>query len=402
MENKKNLQINTALCDVRKVTPETLASFGHITINCASLIASARASALLSGYGAQINTANVFNLPDDARLSTINGSLTLRPGTEPPEAGAFLLINGKLDLVPGCEALLKSYAAILVNGSVTAPESMSGLLTTCGINGSTVFYPDGCIRLGRCVTLERTFALRAKPGALYHVSRYIVALSEDIDFDKLAEKDVRFTAKTLFVTESLVEKAMPLFDENAEIVILPDGCAFVDDDLTLDETVPALYGSRIYVNGDAELLRDGAWLDGLSYLRVGGCLQIARGLEKRVRALGAVCGDREIVGGTQLSGRDTVLLTRAMLERAENGLEISRCDLVTVADDVDAALLRRQLVRIRDCDCVVCTDEQREAIEPVAENVGAFRPDAESDAQADETDEDDADTVRINTATYVF
>lgn len=396
MENKKKLSVGCAICDVRSATEETLAAYDEVSIGCATLITSPEAQALLSRYQVNVGAANVINIEGDIRLTTVNGSMQMFPG-QVPEEKTFLILNGSLDIAPGSEEVLKSYAAIMINGSVSAPESMAALLSGMTVNGSLRTYPDGCIRLKPTTVLDRTFVLRAKQDALYYAASQIVALAGDIDFQRLAEKDVRFITKKLLIAESLVEAALPLFDENADIQILPDGCVYLDGDATLNEALLRRRGGKLYVDGDVNILEDGPWLEQLSYLRVNGDVLVVTGLEHRLDAIGAEYEDLYLVGGTLLMDKAHIELTRAILESAEKGLSLVSCAAVDVQEDVPADLLKEKLVSVIACTSVTCTEEQRAVIEPVAKDVARIGPAAEV-----EENEDDGNTVRVGAAFYTL
>ena len=153
MENKKNLQVDAAICDVRSVSEETLAAYGQVSIDCATLISNPEAKALLAKHHVEVSTATTLNLDGTVQVSTVNGVMHLTPGQAACMEKMFLLVNGCLDITPGCEELLKSYAGIMVNGTVDAPESMTGLLTGLTVNGRIRTYPDGCIRLKNTTVL---------------------------------------------------------------------------------------------------------------------------------------------------------------------------------------------------------------------------------------------------------
>ncbi|MBD5488668.1 MAG: hypothetical protein HDR13_07715, partial [Lachnospiraceae bacterium] len=80
MENKKNLKINCAVCDVRNVTEELLNTYGEVAINTACIITSPVAQALLGKYKAKLNCAATATIDGNVGVSTINGPMTIAPG----------------------------------------------------------------------------------------------------------------------------------------------------------------------------------------------------------------------------------------------------------------------------------------------------------------------------------
>lgn len=397
MENKKNLKVCAAICDVRSVTEETLAAYGQVEISCATVISSPEARALLARHQVKVSTASTLDLEESVKLSTTNGAMRITPNQTPSQEKTLLMVNGQLDIAPGCEEALKNYAAIMVNGAVDVPESMVGLLAGATVNGEIRTYPDGCIRLKSTTVLDRTFPLRAKQDALYYADSRIIALAGDIDFGKLAEKNVRFSTPKLIVAESLVEAALSLFDEKADIQILPDGCAYLDDDTELDEALVRRHGGKLYVGGDLILLEDGPWLDRVSCLRVDGDVLAAKELEDRLNAIDMAYENLYLVGGTLLMDKPNVQLTRGMLERAERGVSAVSCARVEVAEDVPVQLLQEKLVSVIACANVTCTEEQCAVIEPLARDVARIGPE-----DGEEEQEEDPNTVRISAAFYTL
>lgn len=397
MENKKKLNVGCAICDVRFATEETLSAYEQVSISCATLISSPEARALLSRCHAEISTAHTLDVEGNIKMSTVNGKMHLTPSQTASEEKTILVVNGELDVDPGSEEVLKSYAAVMVNGVVVVPESMMGLLAGMTINGALQTYPDGCIRLESTTILDRTFALRAKQDALYYAASRMIALNRDIDFQKLEEKNVRFATKKLIIAESLVEAALPLFDEKADIQILPDGCAYLNDDVTLDGALVRRYGGKLYIGGDLTLLEDDPWLDQVTYLRADGDALLTKDLQDKLHAMGAEYKDLYVVGGVLLTGKSSVHLTRAMLERAERGLSVVSCAAVTVDEDVSAQLLQEKLVSIVACANVTCTEGQKAVIELVAEDVAKIGLEQERKEQ-----EDDPNTVNVSAAFYTL
>jgi len=398
MEKKKKLLVKAAVCDTRQVSESTLAAYEKVTIWCGLLLANRESRDLLGRCGVEIKAAQAMDMEDDVRVTSINGKFDIRPGQPVPAEKSYLIVNGRLDIAPGSEAQVKGYAGMTVNGKIFCPESMAPLLSNVNLNGKLETYPDGAVLLKGTAVLDRTFRLRAREGALYHAARRVVALAPDIGFEALAEKNVRFSTQELFVAESLAEAAVPLFGDQTDIQILPDGCALVNDSAVLDEALLRRFGGKLYVRGDLVLPGGCApLLKQISYLRVEGTLLAARGLEDAVHSLDAVYESLCIVGGTLLIDRVDVTVSRAALEQAEDGLSVRDCVNVRFDPDVPADLIRERLVSLTDCVTVTCTPEQRAAIEAVARDVTNLG------AGTDRADPADAeDTARIQAALYAL
>lgn len=403
MENKKTLKINCAVCDVRNAAEDLFDTYEKIQINAASIITSQASQALLRRFAAKINCANTITLDGNVRFSTINGPMSITAGQTVPEEKLFLVANGPVDIDAGCEEVLKSYAGMSINGPVTCPESIAGLLGGFQINGPIRAYPDGAIRLKNRTVLDRVFHLRAKQDALYYAASKIAALAPDIDFGKLAEKNVRFVTRRLLVAESLAEAAVPLFDEKTDIVILPDGCAYVDDDAELNGALLKRYGGKLYVDGRLSVTPDSASvLDQVSYLQVNGSLRVCRSLKDRVLEMDLTYDKLRVVGGLLICDRPALELTTALLSDAKDGVSIVDCANVTIAADVTPELLKEQLVSITDSIVFCASKEQMSVIQALAVDsaVSVLLPDgAEEEEEAGSEDEN---VVKINAAFYTL
>lgn len=404
METKKNLKINCAVCDVRNITEELLSAYEEVKINAASMITSPAAQALLGRYAVKLNCASTITLEENVRFSTVNGPLSITAGQAVPEEKLLLVVNGPVDIEAGCEEVLKSYSGMIVNGPITCPESIAGLLGAFTTNGPIRAYPDGAICLKSRTVLDRFFHLRAKKDALYYAGSKIVALAPDIDFGKLAEKNVRFVTKRLLVTESLAEAAVPLFDEKTDIVILPDGCAYVDDDAELNGSLIKRYGGKLYIDGDLSITPDSVTvLDQVSFLWVNGDLLVCRSLKDRALEMDLSYDQLRVVGGLLIRDRSHVELTAALLSGAEDGVSVQDCASVTFDGDVTPELLKEELVSFSDCATVICASkEQKAVVESIAENIASLLLLGEKSAEEDEEDGEDENTVRINSAFYTF
>ena len=404
MENKKKLEINTVICDIRSLTEETLSMYEKLEINAACLVTTPAAQAMLGRFPVKIDAANTLTLTleENPRFTQFNGRMKIVPGTAVPEEKTYLMVNGSLDIEAGSEETLKGYAAIFANGSVTCPKSIAGLLGgILTVNGSLRTYPDGCIRLKDTAILDRFFHLRVKQNALYYAHKRVVALDPGISFHKLAEKDIRFSTQKLLVSEDLAEAAVSLFDEQTDIVVLPEGCAYVDGDAELDETLIKRYGNRLYGAGDLTAGAKAAGvLDQVSFLRVDGDLLVARELKERVLEMDVEYGGLYIVGGTIVSGWANQTLSAYMLENAEGGLSAVACAHIAIDADVAPEVLREKLVSIIGCAEVTCASkEQMDVIKLLACDASSITL---AQQESKDGDEKDTDVVEINTTHYAF
>ena len=87
-----------------------------------------------------------------------------------------------------------------------------------------------------------------------------------------------------------------------------------------------------------------------------------------------------LCGGNKLSARlrrKMQGMDRAMLESAADGVTLIDCVDVHFRPDVDPELIRRRLVGVVDCVNVLCSAEQRSAVELVSENVVTIGEDKE-------------------------
>jgi len=404
MENKKMLKVSCAVCDVRNITEDLLSTYAQVAINSAAVITNREAQALLGRHGVKLSAASTLNLEGDVRFSSVNGCGRIFPGQTMPEEKVFLIVNAALDIEPGSEEILKNYAGIMVNGALTCPESMTGLLSSITVNGATKTYPDGCIRLKKTTVLDRFFHLRTKEDVLYYAAKQIVALDPGIGFAKMAEKRARFSTAKLLVSEALVEAAVPLFDETADIVVLPDGCAYVDDDAVLDEDLVKRYGGKLYIDGSLSITPDSASaLDQVSFLRVNGDLLVCRSMKDRVMEMDMAYDRLRVTGGLLISGRVHAEITAGLLADAEEGVSLMDCANVAFAGDVTPELLKEKLVSLSGCAMVICADkEQKSVIEALAEDVASFVLAGEKEEENEDDDAGDENTVKINSTTYAF
>ncbi len=396
----KQLKINCALCDARNVSEETLAAYEKITVNAASVLVSPRSQALLAKYRVALNTAGVTVVPEDVEAQIVNGEGTIRRDGPIPKEKRFLLVNGSLEIEVGTEEILEQYVGGTVNGSIRCPESMAGYLGRFQINGSTTCYPDGAIVLKRSAVIDRPFVLRAK-NALYWSAKRMIFVDPKLDPAVLAAKGARFQTEEALVAEGLLEALLPLIDERAELVPVPDGTKVALDDLALDEVTEKRYGTKLYILGDVVVKPEGkAFLRNAGYLHIRGDVQVPPELRDLLLEKAEIDGDVKLLRPKKDRGRviedmTKVRLTQWLLENSPNGLRIEDCAEVVIDPDVDKKLILERL-RIEDCAAVRCAPEQEDAVAAVCEDVPQIGQ------QSQQSEPEGPDTDCINAASYIM
>ena len=367
----KKFMINCAICDARKVTEETLAAYESVTINAATVVVSPEGKELLNRYGVTMNCANVFEIPSDVELCSINGSHRIERG-DAISGKKYLFVNGSLTIGSDTQKVMEQYVGITVNGSLTCPESVSGAMNKIQVNGSTVCYPDEAIILKRTAVIDKLFALRAKES-LYWSSRRMIMVDPLLEPEKLEAKGCTFSAKEMILAESKVEDMIGLIDEKVDIIIVPDGTAVITDDVELDDMTIKKHGTRLYILGDLEVNEESAYaLEKLEYLNVRGDAKVTAELKPLLmEKLTEISGDVEVpkpFKGRVISEKMSVRVTKWLLEREPEGLRLEECVNVKIDEDVPKELILERL-SISEAVSVKCSSEQEDAVTAICEEV---------------------------------
>ena len=352
---KKNKMINAATCDARAVTEESLAGYENITINAAILIVNERSKELLNKYPVTMNAATVLEIPDGENVSvqSINGKGEIGPDSD--GTGVFLMVNGKLVIADGSQEAVKSYYSIMVNGKVLMPKSYEGRFSNIQVRGKTEYYPDGATILKADTEIDDLFIARAA-NTLYYCSGNLFFLDTGIDSEKLLSKGLKFTAKKVVIAESLIGRLVSLFDEEAEIVKVPDGTKLIDDDLELKPKTIKKYGTRLCVTGDVSI-KDAEALSSLEYLFADGTVSVNKELEDAFDEIESVYDELRVIDPDLglIVDRPMVKVGAAVLGKYPKGEDIM------------------EKLHIVDCAMVICTKEQEEAVNMIAEDVAMIQ-----------------------------
>lgn len=366
----KKLMINCANCDARNILEENYAHYEQITINCAMVLTSPNAKAVMNKLPFALNCANVLEIEGDVALRTVNGSSEIKSSDAVPNTKYYMVVNGSLTVGPDTQKQMAQCVGMTVNGSLTCPESVYAFLTGVNVNGSITCYPDGAIILKRNAVIDKLFTLRAK-NSLYWSGRRMIMVDPELDADKLKGKGAAFSAKEMIIAQSKVEALIDLIDEKAEIIIVPDGTTVVLDDITLDEDAVRRYGERLYVIGDIAVPNEGDSLDALKYLNVRGDAKVPQThKEKLLSVLTEISGEIKIAKpkGVTLEDKPFVKITKWMLEKEPMGIDVCDCAVVKIADDIPKELIVERL-HIEDCAVVKCSGELEDAVTMICTDV---------------------------------
>ena len=381
----KTKVINSAVCDARAVTEESLKGFERIIINSAVLIVGEDSKELLNKYPVTMNVANVLELPagQDINVQTINGKAEIGPDSD--GTGSFLMVNGKLTIADGSLDAVKSYYGIQVNGKVLMPRSFEGQFPNIKVNGKIGYYPDGATILKADTQIDALFILRAS-NSLYYSSGNLYFLDTELDSEKMIEKGMKFSARKIVIAESLVRKLVSLFDEETEIVKVPDGAYLIDDDLDLQPKTIKKYGPKLCVTGDVSI-KDAEALSSLEYLFSDGTVSVNKDLEDVFDEIESVYDELRIVDPDlgYIVDRPMVKIGVAILKKYPKGVHIEDCAKVILSEDLSTEDIMDKL-HIADCAMVVCSKEQEETVNMIAEDVAMIRV-----AGQDLEDEDESD-----------
>jgi len=320
-----------------------------------------------------------------------------------------LVVNGSLKIGPGTAEVLKQYVGIHVNGNATYPESLSGCLTMMQVNGSSICYPDDAIVLKRSAVIDRMFALRAK-NKLYWSAKKMIMVDPQLDSAVLVSKGATFSSSEVILAESKVESLIDLIDEKADIVIVPDGTAIIDDDVNLDEMTVKRYGTKLYITGDLKVLEECDILDELKYLNVRGDAEVIDSLKNRLMAvLTEIEGDVKVVKapkGRQIGDKMKLKISKWLLDQEPDGLYITDCMQVVLDPDIPSEMILEKL-QISNCAKVACSEAQESAVTAIAKNVAKIGKDAEDEDKMSMGGmfgalKELADTRMINAESYVM
>ena len=380
---KKNLIVNSGICDARKMKEETYENYESIVLNTAILLVSESSKQVLEQLPVVQNSDIVLEMADDEDIETnvVNGAFDITPSVAVQE-NSLLVVNGCLRVEAGAEDVLRAYKKIVVNGSLKMPDSMKVFLDKFQVNGFTELYPDGYMMLGDTLTIDKFFILRAEQEGRYYVSDEAVISDESVNLKRLIEKRVQIAAPKLVLPESMVEDCAAIFDLHTEYVVVPKGMKLVYGDAELNDLLIREHGSSLFIYGDLLVDREAdvkCLAEQIDRLEVYGTVSLTKAQVGDFMEIGAAYKSLNVMkGGRVLSDMARVKVDQTLLDHSPEGIQV--CDVLRLV--IDSRVKPEDILQkltIRDCGSVQCGPEQESAVAAVSEDVGHIRGDKDFD-----------------------
>ncbi len=369
------LRINCQTCDARRINEENYREFSQIRIYTEELLVDDRSKEVLNRLPFNIKAEEVRtkDLAEDPgnKSQNINGIYEICADSAVAE-GTSVTVNGMLKIAPGTQEVLKRFSRIAVNGIVLCPKSIAALLPIpmLAINGMTKSYPDDYTLMDNQYRLDKYFPMRAPENSGYYAASFIYDAEDETDFGKLAAKNVKFSTDKVYIRKSHIDAALPLFNIEASIVEIPDGCkVVVADHSEIDEQFVNTNGSNLFIIGNVHISNGNRnALDRIESLIVEGDITTESECARRLEEIGAKCDKLIVTHGIVMEDMPIANLDRETLESATEGIMVRDCALLRIDRNVPPDLIRQRL-KIRDCAKVTCSEEQKGAVSSVSSDV---------------------------------
>lgn len=397
MPEKKNFRLNCEVCDARNMREGMFDDYDDIWMNAEILIVNDECRRIMDRYPIHLNVEDMVEAEGEVDIQIQNGTMEINAGQR-LEKDAILCVNGALTIAPGTEDILKRYISIIVNGTVKYPKSLMPYLSKMKVNGTASAYPDGCILLKRNTVIDEYFPLRAKEGAGYYAERRVILVDGNVDVSALVEKRVHFETQELLVAESMAKDAILLIGEEAKLTVVPDGCVFVNDSVTLDEALVRKCGTKLYINGELTLNeKSTSYISQIEYLYVNGEVGLLLEQKEAFLALNAEYDELKIQKGKMIENKLKVFVDAKMLATAPMGICIRNCVQVTLDAEITAEQIQ-ECLQFENCVEIVCKEEQKGAVQLVGENLTGIVTEEEEKIKKEEKGRN----VKVNAETYVL
>lgn len=375
MSEGKKLIINCSFCDARNVREELLNDYEQIVLNMGILAVSEAGKEVLAHLPLICNANLILQTEEMVHAITQDGCYTISGKSEFPEK-SVLAVNGNLLIKEGTrKETLENLIAVSVNGCLTVPESLENTIANLSVNGDIQVYPDDCVVLDAVFAPDRFFAARAREGARYFVGKQVRLIREGLDVQALTAKGIHFVTPEALLYEDELEDSLGLFDETVQIKTIPSGLSYVGGDAELNPELLDRFGTRLYIDGSLTIsMENGNLLENVEMLVVTDTIFLPAVWKKAFKRVPAEFGELEVVKGKRLRDRGCVTLDHALLNECLQGITVRDCGILRIDREVSPERILR-LVDVCDCGTVVCSQEQRSAVEAVSRDIGSVRID---------------------------
>lgn len=372
MSEKKNLMINCDVCDARNAKEEYLSGYEQIMINTDLLLVSAESRGVLERLPAICNTDNTLEVDGNANLIFQNGRMEINSSSAFP-ADTVFAVNGDLMIHSDTSRqTLEALRAVNVTGSLLCPASLLTCIKELYATGETKTYPDDCIILPPVFTPDEYFHLRAREGQKYYVEQEVRLTVPGISLAALGDKKVQFISPRFFVPAEKAADALELFDEKASMVVIPQGCAFIDACEELSENLLRKYGNRLFFRGDLTLTAESIpLLSRLEKLYVSGTLLVPENLAEDFYQFDVECSSVKVVKEEKrriLENSPRIILDKNILTASPQGVLVQNCAVLTIDENITPQDILDH-VEIVNCARVDCSENQKAAVYQKSSNV---------------------------------
>ena len=240
--------------------------------------------------------------------------------------------------------------------------------------------------------------LSKKENTAYYTDRKAYLLDADA-VEKLAEKHIRILTGKAIVAESLLDTAALLLDEDAEIILVPEGCSCVKGDVCLDQKLVRRYGKKLLVTGNVTDAQTGV-AAALEYLQVIGQAMIPESELEAFESVCESCSEVTTYKGKLLRDIGELAVDQKLLEAAKE-LTVVDCGCVRVVEGVTAEQIKDRLF-LKDCGAVECAEELQGILRLQSDGVGAFSGKETAQGAENSTGEADGKVTKISAMKYVM
>jgi hypothetical protein len=372
--NKQKLRINCDLCDARSIKEEAYQEYLEITICADTIVTNDRSKEVLSRLPVNLTVDEYVSCASEEEITvkSINGTYEIAPTTG-LLPNTWMTINGIVKILPHTEEQLRKIAHITINGVVFCPEGLTGVLPPMTTNGTIISYPDDYTILGNELSIDRYFPLRAENEGRYFVPKCIYDVDLETDYKALAEKKVKLQTKKLYLREEHLEEALPLFNMEASLQVIPTGFHLIPKDATLDSNLISVNGTKLYIAGDL-LLNDNSKdvLEQVEALTIEGDVKIPEALVDDFAKVNATYRKLIVASDASVNGIGMLTINKSFMDSVTTKTTISDCGMVTISADITPEEILEKLSFYK-CGVISCSPEQKGAVTSVSGSCGLIK-----------------------------